>query len=93
VSKSPYFEGKKSLEAITIFSQCYPQGRHNKAYDSKHAILSCLTSSQIWVIPLVDDFPVQVPISPKWGKKKKNPFILPLVKFGSFLLWMIDQSK
>ncbi len=32
--KSPYFEGKKSLEA-TIFSQCYPQGHHNKAYDSK----------------------------------------------------------
>jgi hypothetical protein len=87
VSKSPYFEGKKSLEA-TIFSQCYPQGRHNKAYDSKHALLSHLTSSQIWVIPLLDDFPGQVPISQKWGKeKKKKPFIFPLVKFGSFLLW------
>jgi hypothetical protein len=66
--------GKKVFEA-TIFSQCHPQGRHNKAYDSKHALLSPLTSSQIWVIPLVDDFPV---LSHKNGgrenkNKNKNP--------------------
>ncbi len=83
--KSPYFEGKKSLEA-TIFSQCYPQGRHNKAYDSKHALLSHLTSSQIWVIPLVDDFPVQVPISQKWGKGGKKKKTL---HFSFSQIWLI----
>jgi hypothetical protein len=52
--KSPYIEEKKS--EVAIFRQWFFWRLLEQIkIDSKEFLLSCLTSSQIWLIPLVND--------------------------------------